>query len=65
MAFPAVTVHNADVDVLVRSNGRKLGTVRISKGTIDWMPARNSKTHYKMSWERFHDLMVENGRETT
>jgi hypothetical protein len=50
-----------DVDVVVRNdNGSKLGTLRISQGTIDWVPG-NAKTAYKMRWKRFGALMEEEG----
>jgi hypothetical protein len=65
MSLPAQTVNNTDVEVSVWSNGNKLGRLRISKGAIDWMPSHNSKTHYKMSWERFDAVMTQEGRETT
>jgi len=65
MSMPAQTVNNTDVEISVWSNSKKLGRLKISKGTIDWMPAHNSKTHYKMSWERFDKFMTLEGRETT
>jgi hypothetical protein len=65
MSLPAQTVNNTDVEVSVWSDGNKLGSLKISKGTIDWMPSPNSKTHFKMSWERFDEVMKEKGRETT
>jgi hypothetical protein len=50
-----------DVDIVVRSNnGAKLGTLRISQGTIDWVPGA-AQTAYKMRWKRFGALMEEEG----
>jgi hypothetical protein len=50
-----------DVDIVVRnSNGTKLGTLRISQGTIDWVPGA-AQTAYKMGWKRFGALMEEMG----
>lgn len=42
------------VDVLfnIRTNGRKAGTITVSKGGIEWYPA-NSKKPYKLGWKRF------------
>jgi hypothetical protein len=65
MSLPAQTVNNTDVEVSVWSDGNKLGSLKISKGTIDCGRSHNSKTHFKMSWERFDKVMTEEGRETT
>ena len=62
-SFPAHKVLNADMTVWVKSNEVSLGRIEISKGTIDWWPAGNSKTHYKMSWENFKKMMETNGSQ--
>jgi hypothetical protein len=50
-----------DVDVVVQSNdGTRLGTLRISQGTIDWVP-RAAQTAYKMRWKKFATLMEAGG----
>ena len=46
VALPAHEVVNADLTVVVNSDGRRLGELRISKGSIDWRP---SKTHSPVS----------------
>jgi hypothetical protein len=46
-----------DMVIAVRSDGGLLGRVKISKGSIDWMPAGNSRYSHKMSWEKFRDVM--------
>jgi hypothetical protein len=61
MDLPSHKVVNTDVDVVVKSDGRMLGTVMISKGSIDWRPGRASSL-YTMSWERFDALMRDHGR---
>ena len=38
----------------------KLGELRISRGTIDWVP-RNHAQAYRLEWERFDEVMRENG----
>jgi hypothetical protein len=51
-----------DVDIVVRNtNGSKLGTLRVSQGTIDWVPG-NAQTAYKMPWKKFGALMEDQGR---
>lgn len=60
---PAQVVHNTDVEVRVRSDDKPLGRVQISKGSIDWLPSPNSRKRYRLTWERFDELMKKNGRE--
>jgi len=56
-------VAHKDVELEVRSDGAKLGTLLISKGNVEWLPANNSVRKYRMSWEKFAAFMVEHGRE--
>lgn len=57
-----IWVENTDLEINVKSNGRLLGRVHISRGTIDWIPA-NSQSRYRLKWERFGELMVDYGRK--
>ena len=59
--IPNVKVKNADMEVAVRSDGALLGRLKISKGTIDWLPANNSKNHSVMNWEKFAQVMEDWG----
>lgn len=63
LTFPSHEVVNNDVTIKVKSDDALLGRIEISKGSIDWWPANNSKTHYKMTWENFQALMEQNGRQ--
>jgi hypothetical protein len=56
---PRLVLHK-DVSFVIKSDGLKLGELRISKGTIDWRPG-NKKTVIRMSWERFDRLMRQGG----
>lgn len=59
MSIPTTkVVMHADVVFEVRSDGEKLGELRVSKGTIDWRPA-NAQKPAKLTWERFDQLMQE------
>jgi hypothetical protein len=62
VTFPAQTIKNKDMEVVITSDGRRFGRVRISKGSIDWVPANSDLTR-RLSWERFAQLMDENGRQ--
>lgn len=53
-----------DVMVEVKTNGKKLGTLLISKGNIEWLPSGNSVNKHRLSWAKFAALMEEQGKPT-
>jgi len=61
-SIPAKFVLSKDVEFDVRSDGAKLGTLLISKGNIEWVPASNTVKKYRLSWEAFADVMESAGR---
>ncbi len=60
--LPQRVVLHKDVTVAVWSDEVKLGELRVSKGSVDWVP-HNHRFGFWMTWERFDDLMREEGRE--
>jgi hypothetical protein len=52
----AMDVGNVDVEFQVRNGTRLMGTVKISKGTIDWRPAGGKPR--KASWTEFAEWMM-------
>jgi hypothetical protein len=59
MSIPTTkVVLHADVVFEVRSDGEKLGELRISKGTLDWAPS-SAKIPIRMTWEQFDRFMRE------
>lgn len=52
-----------DVIIDIKRNGRKLGTVLVSKGNIEWVPAGNSVNKKRLSWAKFADLMETEGKD--
>ena len=59
MSIPtSKVVLHADVVFEVRSDGEKLGELRVSQGGVDWLPG-NAKNSAKLTWERFNRLMEE------
>ena len=56
---PKVVLHK-DVTFVVRSDNEKLGELRISKGSVDWVP-RSGRIVRRLPWERFDALMQEHG----
>lgn len=51
-------VVNTDLLVEVQADGEKLGELRISRGSIDWVP-RHHQHGTQLTWERFDRLMKE------
>jgi hypothetical protein len=58
-----ITILNTDIEVAVREDGDLLGRIRISRGTIDWIPARKHRGH-RLGWRRFAELMEQNVKPT-
>ncbi len=54
---PNTSVLSKDVEFEVRSNSKKLGTMMLSKGNIEWLPAGNSVNRHRITWEKFAALM--------
>jgi len=58
---PSHEIVNSDLVVEVRADDERLGELLVSRGTIDWRPAR-SQYVYKLAWDQFDRLMREGGR---
>lgn len=56
MRQPKEIVMNSDVEFVVRENGRKLGELHVSKGSIEWLPS-NGRYKRRMRWSKFAELM--------
>ena len=67
MAEHRITVHPskplevnaADLVIEVTSDGSKLGELRVSRGTIDWVPKNHTYPSKSLTWERFDAVMRE------
>ena len=55
-------VGHKDLEITVRSGGGKLGTLLISKGNVEWLPKGNSINKRRLSWDKFAELMEDQGR---
>lgn len=56
-------VLHKDVTVDIKKDGKKLGTLLISKGNAEWVPAGNSVNKHRLSWTKFAQLMEEHGTQ--
>ena len=57
-----VVLHK-DIEVEVRKDGKGLGTLLISKGNLEWLPAGNSVNKKRLAWSKFAELMEAEGRD--
>ena len=64
MAMPEKVVLNKDVVFDVYSDKSKLGTLKVSKGTVEWAPS-NFVHGFHLVWEHFDKLMREYGSQLT
>jgi len=54
------SIGKIDITIPVRSNGRYLGSLEISKGSVDWVTGRATKHgRYSVRWEKFAEMMME------
>jgi hypothetical protein len=55
-----IEVINSDIEIVVRKDGEKLGTLTLSKGTIDWRPKsawRGKRSETRLDWTQFARAM--------
>ncbi|CAJ3502977.1 Uncharacterised protein [Burkholderia pseudomallei] len=55
-------VLHKDVKIDVKNSEGKLGSLLVSKGNIEWVPAGNSVNKRRLSWARFAQLMELEGK---
>ena len=60
MDMPEKTVLNKDVVFDIYSDGSKLGSLKVSKGSLEWAPA-NFVNGFHMQWEQFDQIMQSEG----
>ena len=56
--LPNALMGKKDAFFDIFQDGEKLGTITISKGSIEWYP-KNSKQPYKMTWSKFDKMCKE------
>ena len=60
-----IEVKNKDFEIVARKDGKKLGTLLVSKGNVEWVPVGNSKNKRRLGWAALAKLMEENGKIVT
>ncbi len=59
-SIPERELGRADVEFRVSNGGAKIGTLKVSKGTVVWLPKDHSYG-YKLGWRDFDTVMQERG----
>ncbi len=62
MECPKLLIGKTDVVFRIYKNEDKFGKLKISKGSIVWMP-KNAKIGKKMRWSVFDRFMRDNAKE--
>ena len=62
VTFHKRIIEKKDLEVRVKSDVGKIGTLLISKGNIEWLPKGNSKNKRRLKWEDFAELMKREGK---
>jgi hypothetical protein len=60
MFEPRHEISKTDVTFVVQRGKRKLGELKVSKGSLDWYTG-NGRTRYSISWELFDEIMTKGG----
>lgn len=63
MQVPAQSIKNADATITVWADGVTHGKLKISKGSVDWVPGKATKKRYSLTWEKLDELMKTYGKE--
>ncbi len=57
-----IEVANTDFEFQAFVDRVKLGTLKISRGTVDWLPAGRGKLHFVLNWTDLAAVMEQQGR---
>lgn len=61
MKTEGVDVLNRDVEFDVKDDSGVVGTLKISKGTVEWRP-KNHSNGFHLPWQQFSALMQQHGK---
>ena len=56
ITLPRKALINADATIVIRSDGKKLGEMHLSKGSLDWKSTRRRGVK-SIAWERVADML--------
>jgi hypothetical protein len=56
MRQPSQLDVSVDIEFIVKEDGKKIGELHVSKGSIEWLPS-NGRYKRRMRWSKFAELM--------
>ena len=59
--LPRRELGREDIEFIVEQDGRRFGTLLVSKGAVEWRPT-NKVYRRRLNWARFDQAMRESGR---
>jgi hypothetical protein len=54
---PERELGRSDVDFVVKQDGKNLGTLKVSRGSLVWFPGKTYKKGLKIDWGAFDQFM--------
>jgi hypothetical protein len=57
-AVPTCKLGNTDISINIKKDGKKFGTITISRGNLEWYPKSSRKPHI-VSWTVFDKIICE------
>ena len=60
--LPERELGKADAEFSVKRDGKAFGTLRISNGSLVWVP-KNKQHGFKLAWMKFAELAEKEGEE--
>ncbi len=58
-----IPIGKVDVQFPVTMDGKALGRLQVSTGSVDWLPSPKSKTGYWLTWSEFAEIMTQHGHQ--
>jgi hypothetical protein len=61
--LPAIKVGNVDFEFEAKRGNSKLGTLKISQGSLRWTPKGNSANEVELKWAKFAEVLEAEGKK--
>ncbi len=59
--FDTAVALNKDIEIIVKADDERIGTLLVSKGNIEWLPKGNSVNKLRFTWKKFAEFMKAHG----
>jgi hypothetical protein len=59
-SIPERELGKADIEFHIKKDGQKFGTLKVSKGSVVWVP-RDNTYGFRLGWKYFDEMMQQNG----